>query len=199
MFPWPRFFLSVLSLAPVCLAQRHASVADCTFTADPDEVLSRTARARRAAYDRVRAVSFRVDQNVAAEAISRRNFIDDEVFGKLVQRGAPSAPLSSDEEFLRRIYLDLTGRIPDPADIRAFLNDSAKDKRDALIDRLLASPEFIDHWTMWMGDWPQNTSTLVAAAANRGTPGRNAFHEYIRDVVTHPDLQWGLCVAHSSS
>src|SRR5262245_45447719 len=51
------------------------------------------------------------------------------------------APSASDEEFLRRVYLDLTGAIPTTAEARAFLADPASDKRAQLIDRLLASPE----------------------------------------------------------
>src|SRR5262245_16781693 len=52
-----------------------------------------------------------------------------------------AAPIASDAEFLRRIYLDLTGTIPAAADVRAFLDDKAADKRIKLIDKLLASPE----------------------------------------------------------
>ena len=56
-----------------------------------------------------------------------------------------AAPLASDAEFLRRIYLDLTGTIPPAAEARAFLADKAADKRARLIDRLLASDEFARH------------------------------------------------------
>jgi Protein of unknown function (DUF1553)/Protein of unknown function (DUF1549) len=56
-----------------------------------------------------------------------------------------AAPAASDEEFLRRVSLDLTGTIPTAADARAFLKDDAPDKRRQLIDRLLASPEYARH------------------------------------------------------
>jgi hypothetical protein len=56
-----------------------------------------------------------------------------------------AAPLASDAEFLRRIYLDLTGTIPTADQARAFLKDTAADKRQKLIDRLLASPECARH------------------------------------------------------
>ena len=56
-----------------------------------------------------------------------------------------AAPLASDAEFLRRVYLDLTGTIPTADEARAFLKDMAADKREALIDRLLASPEHARH------------------------------------------------------
>jgi hypothetical protein len=56
-----------------------------------------------------------------------------------------AAPLADDAEFLRRIYLDLTGTIPTAAEARAFLADTDADKREKLIDKLLASPEHARH------------------------------------------------------
>ncbi len=56
--------------------------------------------------------------------------------------GQPVAALSDDAEFLRRVFLDFSGRIPRATDAREFLNDSAADKREKLIDKLLASDEF---------------------------------------------------------
>lgn len=53
-----------------------------------------------------------------------------------------AAPRASDEEFCRRIYLDLTGTIPTVAELNEFLGDSTKDKREKLIDKLLASPGY---------------------------------------------------------
>lgn len=60
-------------------------------------------------------------------------------------RVAPEPGLTSDAAFLRRTFLDLTGRIPSSLEARDFLSDSAKDKRARLIDRLLASPEHVRH------------------------------------------------------
>src|SRR5262245_51923089 len=56
--------------------------------------------------------------------------------------GNPVASTADDAEFLRRVFLDLTGRIPAVSETREFLNDSAADKREKLIDRLLAGGEF---------------------------------------------------------
>src|SRR5690349_4574834 len=52
------------------------------------------------------------------------------------------APLADDAEFLRRVFLDVTGRLPSPARAAAFLDDRVPDKRARLIDELLASPEY---------------------------------------------------------
>src|SRR5262249_44956833 len=146
--------------------------------------LSRTARIRQAINDRAVKLNGVAKRSAVADTIPQRNSIDQEIFGKLTKLGVPSAPLASDEEFLRRIYLDLTGRLPDSEAVRAFLADSSGGKRDAAIDRMLDSPEFIDRWTMWMGDLLQNTSKLVNASINRNAPGRNMFHAYIRDAVS---------------
>ena len=66
---------------------------------------------------------------------------------QLVEAGqiGPVAPLASDAEFLRRVFLDLTGAIPSSAEARAFLDDPSPTKRELLIDRLLASPRFPIH------------------------------------------------------
>ncbi len=57
----------------------------------------------------------------------------------------PLAPVANDGEFLRRVTLDLTGTIPTSVETRAFLDDPAPNKRELLIDRLLASPRFPIH------------------------------------------------------
>src|SRR4051794_7503203 len=59
-----------------------------------------------------------------------------------------AAAVASDEEFLRRVYLDLTGSIPTAAQARDFLGDQSPDKRARLIDRLLAGPEFARHMAL---------------------------------------------------
>ena len=62
-----------------------------------------------------------------------------------------AAPRADDAEFVRRIYLDLTGTIPTAAETRAFLNDQSKGKRGKLILKLLDSPGFIRRM-VWFWD-----------------------------------------------
>ncbi|MDH3582986.1 MAG: DUF1549 domain-containing protein, partial [Phycisphaerae bacterium] len=64
-----------------------------------------------------------------------RNFIDEKVAAKWKQLGLPPSPRCSDAEFIRRLTLDITGRLPDPETARAFLSDTRPDKRDRAIDR----------------------------------------------------------------
>ena len=79
--------------------------------------------------------------------VPRRNFIDGYVFTKLRQLNILPSELSNDEEFLRRVCLDLTGTLPPPGRVREFLADPDPAKRDKLVEILLDSPEYIDYWT----------------------------------------------------
>jgi hypothetical protein len=108
-----------------------------------------------------------------------KNFIDDEIFGKMKLDGIRWTVPASDEEFLRRVFLDLTGQTPTAARTREFLADTRTDKRDLLVDELLTSEEFVERWTVWFGDLVQNV--VVSGNINVGPQGRNAFHKFIGD------------------
>src|SRR5262249_21294064 len=77
---------------------------------------------------------------VLAAAIDRHLAHDWAVKGVV-----PAAP-ADDAEFLRRVYLDLTGRTPKVPDVRAFLDDPSPDKRAKLVETLLASPQHAKHF-----------------------------------------------------
>jgi hypothetical protein len=155
-----------------------ASAQECTF--DPETVrlseqrwreLSRNAETLAASQPRRRAVT------PPKQTYQPRNFIDSEIFGKMARDGIRWTHPSSDEEFLRRVSLDLTGQIPTAASVKSFLTDTSADKRDRLIDELIASEEFAERWTMWFGDLVQNVA--VASNTVEFIQGRNAFHKFI--------------------
>ena len=79
------------------------------------------------------------------------NFIDKLVWDKLQRLGIePSGP-ASDADFMRRTFLDTTGTLPNADEVRAFLKETAADKRSKLIDNLLERSEYADYWTMhWL-------------------------------------------------
>ena len=108
------------------------------------------------------------------------NFIDDFIFGQMAANGISPAPPASDTEFLRRIMLDLTGRIPAPEQVVAYLNNSDPGKAFALIDSLIGSDAFIDYWTLFYGNLFQVTSEYYYFI---GIPGRNQFNRYLRDFI----------------
>ncbi len=108
----------------------------------------------------------------------KQGTIDYYLFGAMQAAGVNPAPATTDYEFIRRVTLDLTGRIPTPGQVMAFVADTSPDKRAKLIDTLLARPEWIDKWTMWLGDLYQNNSQN--AQIRRFPEGVKAFNDYIR-------------------
>jgi hypothetical protein len=114
------------------------------------------------------------------------NFIDDLLFAKMVRDNVQPAPLADDAMFLRRAYLDLTGRIPTPEQVDQFLQDTTPSKRTALIDRLMASDAFIDQWTLYFARRFQVTSAYYNYVS---VPARNAWFQYLRDSVRQ-DRPW---------
>ena len=116
--------------------------------------------------------------------VPRNNYIDDFIFDKLQQDQIPHAPLSSDAEFLRRIHLDLTGRLPEVSRVRSFLKDRDPDKRSRLIDELTDAtvdpaaekrPSFpyLDRWTYFLCD------LFLITKGEIGAKGRNLFWDYL--------------------
>ena len=84
------------------------------------------------------------DPAVAARAAMIRK-IDERVNERLAAAKIEPAPLADDAEFLRRVYLDLTGVVPRVSEVREFLVDKRADKRAKLIDKLLDSPANATH------------------------------------------------------
>jgi hypothetical protein len=185
--------------------QRIVSAGDCTFAARPDDFMARESRVRRD----ISATALKLNRILprlaaeprAASSIPHRNFIDDYIFGAMAAQKVPSARLTTDEEFFRRINLDLIGRIPDADAVRAFVADTTPTKRDDVIDRLLASDEFVDRWTMWLGDLLQNTSS--SSNVSRQLNGRDAFYWWIKLALINreplKDIAYQSIVAQGNS
>src|SRR5438046_5373779 len=97
------------------------TAADCTYLKNPDD-FDRSPELHRAEISRwteevgsqakYNPVFTGVAADVAPGLMPRKNFIDDYIFGRMERDGVKPAPLSSDFEFLRRVYFDLTGRPP---------------------------------------------------------------------------------------
>lgn len=119
---------------------------------------------------------------VRAEVYARRhNLIDEHVLAKLAALRIEPSEAASDTQFLRRVFLDTLGVLPTPAEVRAFLADPRPDRRARLIDSLLERPEFVDYWTLQLGDLFQNRKERDHDV--RGTKGVRAFHEWLRRQV----------------
>jgi len=102
--------------------------------------------------------------------------IDELVAAKWQRMKIAPSELCGDADFLRRVHLDLTGLPPSVEEVRAFLADTkpTREKRDAVVDRLIGSPEFIEHGTNKWCDMLQVNSKFL------GVPGVQLFRDWIR-------------------
>jgi hypothetical protein len=153
--------------------------ADCTFRIDPEGHLQRANRTFAQASAQLQFAKTKTSL-ASIDPLVIRNVIDSEIFQRLEKEGVPATAPSSDLEFVRRIYLDLTGRIPSPQQVRDFTSSTSPGKRDQLIDSLIGSPEFSDKWTMWVGDWLQNNTKGIYSGTQTT---RNQFYRWIRENV----------------
>ena len=115
----------------------------------------------------------------AWKALAEYNYIDQKIDAKLQRLKIQPSPVVDDATFLRRVSLDLTGQIPTPDAVLAFLADPApsRQKRSKIIDRLIASPAYVDHWTVKWGDLLQSSRKYL------GDKGVYAFREWIHDSI----------------
>ncbi len=108
------------------------------------------------------------------------NFIDNILFAASERDAIPVSSDATDAEFLRRITLDLTGKIPEVDQLKSFLLDQSAGKRQAVIEQMMGSEAFTDYWTQYLLRTYQVTSAYYYLI---GVPGRNAFYRYVRNHV----------------
>jgi hypothetical protein len=105
------------------------------------------------------------------------NFIDRHVFAKLKLLRMLPSKLCDDTVFVRRAFLDLLGAPPTADEAKGFVADTSPGKRERLVDRLLARPEFADFWALKWAD------ALRVEPRTMDMKGMTAFHAWIRDAV----------------
>ena len=105
-----------------------------------------------------------------------KNFVDDAVFANLKELGIPPSPVCDDATFLRRVSLDIAGRVPTDAERASFFANPALDKREQVIDSLLRSSEYADvfanKWTAMLKNRRDDASDITS---------NFAFHAWVRD------------------
>lgn len=127
--------------------------------------------------------------------------VDELVVQKLRKVGIIQSDLCTDAEFLRRVSLDVTGTLPTPAEVRAFLLDQSPDKRGRKIDELLERPGYVAWWTTKLCDFTGNSDDKL----NNVTPvqGEAAKHWYawiekrVRDNESYDKIMEGIVLAVS--
>ena len=130
-------------------------------------------------------------------AKSRNNFIDDEILKSLAVLGLEPSPTAADAAFLRRVSLDLTGRLPSAERVNVFLADVEPDKRAALVEELIRSEEFSEYWTF------QFAKLLRIRPQRDDGQGAFTYHRWlasqIRDNVNYKELARSLIMATGDS
>ncbi len=107
------------------------------------------------------------------------NKIDEFTAAKWQRMKILPSGLCTDDEFVRRVYLDLTGVPPTSEEVKAFLADTrpTREKRDALVDKLVGSEDYVDHWSNKWADLLQVNSKFL------GADGAKAFRDWIRNEI----------------
>jgi hypothetical protein len=131
----------------------------------------------------------------------RKNFIDEYIFGRMERDGITPAALSDDQTFLKRVFLDLTGRTPSPDQVRAFAYDTNPAKRDMIVDALMGNVEFINKWTTFFGDLYKNNATATNVV--RYFQGRDAFYIYLKEALAsnkrYDLIAWEIMTANGDN
>lgn len=127
--------------------------------------------------------------------------IDRLVVQKLKKLGVVPSEICSDEEFLRRASLDVTGTLPSSEEITAFLADTGDDKRAKKIDELLSRPAYAAQWTTFLCDITGNNEDQLNNVMPRGVSPANQWYHWIYqridDNVPYDELVEGLVTAVS--
>ena len=105
-----------------------------------------------------------------------RNFIDELVFAKLKRIGMPPSAICDDSTFLRRVTLDIAGRLPTISETRAFASAKEADKRDRVVETLLSGQDYADYfankWAALLRNKREDKRDITA---------NFAFHSWVRD------------------
>jgi hypothetical protein len=105
------------------------------------------------------------------------NYVDEHALARWKKLGLRPSPIADDSTFLRRVTIDVCGRLPTAEEARAFLADQATNKRAKLIDRLLESPDYPAYFAMRWGSILRN-SNLAGS-----TQAAYAFHDWLKNQI----------------
>jgi hypothetical protein len=144
-----------------------------------------------------------------------RNAIDVAVLEQLKSLNIPMSDLCDDATFLRRVTVDLAGRIPTLDEVRGFLADSEPSKRDRVIDRLLDSEDYADFfankWMLILRNRRDKPSQQAGSFAfyrwiRQAIVENRPYDEFVRGILTasgamdiHPPVAWYRNVSDTNS
>jgi hypothetical protein len=131
-------------------------------------------------------VSSPLPNNIEPDAFARtpkKNYIDELVLKKLQSLNIPPSPLCTDEEFIRRLYIDTAGILPTPEEVQKFLADKSPDRRSKLIEAILERPQYVDYWSYKWSDM------LLISTRRLSQPAVWSFHRFVRQSVAE-NVPW---------
>lgn len=119
----------------------------------------------------------------AYPAVPETNYIDREVFAKLKMMNVVPSDLSSDEMFLRRLYIDALAQLPTPDEVREFLKDKDAKKREKAIDKVLAHPLHAAVWATKLSDITGNNTQALEQPVPLQPKRSQMWHDWLRKRV----------------
>ncbi len=136
-----------------------------------------------------------------AETTAGTRSIDAAIEQKISKLGIVASPVCSDEDFVRRVSLDVTGTLPSPMEVREFLANPSPDKRERYVDALLERPTYAAWWATRLSDWTGNNE----AEMNNVLPARNVasklWYEWLRERIAknvpYDKIVEGIVIAKS--
>ncbi len=189
--------LAVLAQQPIEHVQRSeaASVtqhAECTlFGPQRERYMNQALHAVRLAEMTAQVSAMRAAAMASPPGGSRTsgtssaNLIDSYLFPAMKAAGVTPARMTNDYEFVRRIYLDMTGRIPTADQVNTFAASTNPTKRADLIETLFSTSQWLDKWTMFYGDQFKSASTFPSTGTTLYSGGRDGFNAYIRNFLAN--------------
>ena len=118
---------------------------------------------------------------IPAYTFEPRTLVDRYTQKKWQELGIVPSDIASDEIFVRRVYHDVTGTLPTPAQVNEFVNDKDANKRDKLIDRLVETPEYS---YLFANRWADVLRVKRGNNQNQNRAfGTFAFHNWIREAI----------------
>src|SRR5262245_6672 len=130
-----------------------------------------------------------------------QNAIDERIAERLAALRINASDLATDDEFLRRVSLDITGTLPTPDEIRAFLANASPGKRAAKIDELLERPTYVQWWGTKLCDLTGLNAPLYLGNTDFGPLVGDMWHRWmerqVRDNTPYDRIAEGMIVANS--
>lgn len=121
---------------------------------------------------------FSINTIVEGRISSSTKHLDRHIESKLKQEGIKPSKQSKDAEFLRRLHLDLTGKIPTIEEVQDFLKDRSKDKREKKIKQLIRSERYLDYWSSIWVKW-------LVGRSNLDRDHRMELQTWVRDALAN--------------